>query len=398
MGQKEVLFISGSLGLGHIGRDMAIANELRKQNPNIRINWLAGSPANMPLKAAHETIIPESDSYVSDNVPAEHSASGYSLNLVNYVMKVQDGWKSNGALFKQIVNNRRYDLVIGDESFEVSYILNKEPELKKWPFVWMLDFIGMDSRTRNPIEKLGVYFINKMMASNRRSYNTDLSLFVGELEDIPNKKFGIFLSNRRDYARKNRYEFTGNIFHFEPLQYLDSSKIKKMTGYGNEPLVICSVGGTAIGKELLNLCGEAFPIIKQKISDIRMLLVCGPRLSANSVIVPPGVDIKEYIPDLYKHFAACDLAIVQGGGTTTLELTALRRPFLYFPLEGHCEQEIVVAERLARHQAGIKMQFSKTTPESLAKIVISNIGKEVTYPAISSDGAKRAAELINTLL
>ena len=82
---------------------------------------------------------------------------------------------------------------------------------------------------------------------------------------------------------------------------------------------------------------------------------------------------------------------------TTLELTALQRPFLYFPLEQHFEQEIV-AMRCKRHKAGIKMMYSKTTPESLAKEVVSNIGKKVNYASIAIDGAQKAAKLIGQLL
>ena len=46
---------------------------------------------------------------------------------------------------------------------------------------------------------------------------------------------------------------------------------------------------------------------------------------------------------LYRHLAACDLAVVQGGLTTTMELTAVGRPFLYFPLANHFEQQLHVA-------------------------------------------------------
>ena len=66
---------------------------------------------------------------------------------------------------------------------------------------------------------------------------------------------------------------------------------------------------------------------------------------------------------------------MQGGGTTTLELTALGRPFLYFPLQGHFEQEVAVSERLARHRAGTKMRFSETTPGSLAETVVAHLGR-----------------------
>ncbi len=47
---KKILFISGSLGLGHIARDLTIAKELRRINPEIEISWLAVHPATLLLK------------------------------------------------------------------------------------------------------------------------------------------------------------------------------------------------------------------------------------------------------------------------------------------------------------------------------------------------------------
>jgi len=91
------------------------------------------------------------------------------------------------------------------------------------------------------------------------------------------------------------------------------------------------------------------------------------------------------------------VAIVQGGGTTTLELTALRRPFIYFPLEDHFEQNLVVAKRLARHGAGERLIYSETTPERLAEALVGQLGREASWLAIPTNGARRAAELINNL-
>ena len=70
--------------------------------------------------------------------------------------------------------------------------------------------------------------------------------------------------------------------------------------------------------------------------------------------------------DLYRHLAACDLAVVQGGLTTSMELTANRRPFLYFPLRHHFEQNFHVRHRLERYGAGRCMDFETATPESIA--------------------------------
>jgi UDP-N-acetylglucosamine:LPS N-acetylglucosamine transferase len=114
--------------------------------------------------------------------------------------------------------------------------------------------------------------------------------------------------------------------------------------------------------------------------------------------VQHGLELRGYVPELWKHFAACDLAIVQAGGTTTAELSALRKPFIYFPLEEHFEQQLCITARLERQGAGIRMQYPHTTPESLAKMVLSNLDQEVDYPSIPTDGAKQAADIITCLL
>jgi UDP-N-acetylglucosamine:LPS N-acetylglucosamine transferase len=399
MSKKRILFVSGSVGLGHVIRDLAIVNELRKHNPDLDIYWLAAPPATDVIKHGNEKLLPEADQYANENISAESAAKGTYLNLIKYILKVKKDWSHNVGIFKKITERESYDLIIGDETYELSTAFKKEPQLKKAPFVLIYDFIGLDSMTKNPMEKLGVRYWNKIwsMDYGRPTIHFDLGIFIGEPEDVPDKKFGFRLPNRREYA-KAKYQFVGYILPFEPADYKDKAAIRKKLGYGKEPLVICAIGGTAIGKELIELCGQTYPIIKKEIPNIRMILVCGPSVSKVSLNVPQEIDIRGYISNLYEHFAASDLAVVQGGGTSTLELTALRRPFLYFPLEGHCEQQLYVAARLARHRAGLKMKYSETTPELLAEKMISHIGKKVTYAPIPTDGAKKAAQLIFRLL
>jgi UDP-N-acetylglucosamine:LPS N-acetylglucosamine transferase len=220
----------------------------------------------------------------------------------------------------------------------------------------------------------------------------DLSLFVGEIGDVPDKPFGFRLPNRRQWARAH-YTFIGYILPSDPDDYADRTRIRAELGYGPAPLIVGS-----IGKELLELCAQSLPFIQERIPDARMLLVCGPRLAPETLKVSPGVEIRGYVPALYRHFAVCDLAIVQAGGASTLELTALQRPFLYFPIEGHCEQELGVSERLARHRAGERLVFSQTQPSSLAERALRSLGQNVSYTPIPTDGARKAAQLIGGLL
>ncbi len=395
MKKTNVLYISGSLGLGHITRDIAIAGELRKLNPEITIEWLAADPATLMLKEAGEKLVDGIEQYANENVSAEKAVQGANLNILKYLMKSQREWKQNIAFFLNLIKSKNYDLVIGDETYEINLALRKNPELKKFPYVMIFDFVGLDAMTSNPMEHLGIYYWNRIWCHDYRMKQKppyDLALFVGEAEDVPDKSFGFMLPNRREFA-KAMYNFVGYIFPFDPISFANKQEVRRKHGYGDEPLVLASIGGTAIGKELLELCGRAFPILKQQIPGLHFIVVAGPRLSPDSLSLPKEIEVKGFIPRLYEHFAASDLAIVQGGATSTFELTALRRPFIYFPIEGHCEQANV-SRILTQRRAGIKLSLSKTTPEIMAEKIMSTIGQPVTYPEIPADGAKKAAHLI----
>ena len=90
--------------------------------------------------------------------------------------------------------------------------------------------------------------------------------------------------------------------------------------------------------------------------------------------------------------------MVQGGLTTSMELTSARRPFLYFPLRHHFEQSYHVHHRLGRYGAGRRVDFETATVESVADAIAEEIGREVDYRPVESDGARRAAEMIAELL
>jgi hypothetical protein len=400
MPMKKILFISGSVGLGHVPRDLSIAKELLSQNPEVEILWLASPPASMLIKDGGRKLLPESDQWANDNIPLEKTATeGFQLNLLKYSMGAMGAWKQNAKIFEQVVSKEHFDLIIADEAYEISLALGKDRDRIEAPFVMIYDFIGNISMSWNPVERLLTHMWNRKWADITNFYSDErnTAFFVGEFEDIPDRNLGLLLPNRR-FIAKETFQFIGYILPFDPSKYADRAKTRANLSYGENPLIVCSIGGTAVGKDLLELCGRAYTIVRERIPDLQMVLVCGPRLSPDSLDVPDGVEVRGYVPALYEHFAASDLAIVQAGGTTTTELTALRRPFLYFPLENHFEQQFYVTERLNRHQAGIRMQYSLTTPEMLAEMIVSNIGKEVTYLPILTDGDKKAARLINQLL
>jgi len=81
-----------------------------------------------------------------------------------------------------------------------------------------------------------------------------------------------------------------------------------------------------------------------------------------------------------------------------MELTANQRPFIYFPLKRHFEQNFHVRHRLERYRAGRRMDFDDSPPEAIAAVIAQEIGRDVEYGPVATDGAARAAGLIAELL
>ena len=105
------------------------------------------------------------------------------------------------------------------------------------------------------------------------------------------------------------------------------------------------------------------------------------------------------MPDLYRHLAASDLAVVQGGLTTTMELTAAGRPFLYIPLRHHFEQNFHVAHRLDRYGAGRAAGLRDPRPRTCSpRRSPPRSGRATSYRPVASDGAARAADMLAELL
>jgi len=134
------------------------------------------------------------------------------------------------------------------------------------------------------------------------------------------------------------------------------------------------------------------------VPGLRMEVVTGPRIDPASLSAPAGVRVHGFLPDLDLHHAVCDVAIVQGGLSTTMELTANGRPFLYFPLRHHFEQTFHVPHRLDRYRAGRRMDIATATPGVIAAAIADEIGRRVDYRDVETDGAARAAARLAEML
>jgi len=266
--------------------------------------------------------------------------------------------------------------------------------------VFITDFIGSSNVSDDKIKQAHVYNVNGTLVDMREKHPevADLSIFVGDSGDIPNKPFGDKLPNRRDWA-KEYFEFSGYILPFEPTDYSNRLLIREKLGIpATTKLILVTVGGTSAGRLLIERYLDARKHLVKKVPDLQTIILCGPRIESTSFGVCENVEFKPFVSDPIQYFAACDLAVIQGGLSTSMELTALGRPFIYFPLENHFEQQEFVPFRLDRYNAGHRMAFEGTNAEDLAHAVIQNLGETVKYKDVDNDGAKKAASMILRLV
>jgi predicted glycosyltransferase len=226
----------------------------------------------------------------------------------------------------------------------------------------------------------------------------DLAMFVGNPGDIVDDTFGPGLPPIREWTEAH-YRFPGYITGFDPDRLADRDELRDELGYApDEQVCVVTVGGSGVGGDLLRRVIDAHPQAAAQVPGLRMLVVAGPRIDPASLPAHDGVEVRAYVPDLHRHLAASDLAVVQGGLTTCMELTATSRPFVYVPLRQHFEQNFHVHHRLEAHGAGRRVDFGDAERDALAESIAREMGRPVEYRPVERDGAARAAAAIAELL
>ena len=398
----RVLLVSSPIGLGHAWRDVAIARELRRQVPGLEVEWLAQAPLTTLLSEVGEKVHPASAELASESAHVDlESRREHELHAFQMIRRMDEILCANFMVFHDVVKQERFDAWIADEGWEIDYFLHEEPQLKTSPYVWMADFCGfLPMPSGGEREEFLVSDLNAQMIEHVDGHPglRDVSVFIGDPDDVVPRSFGPGLPSIREWTEA-RYRFSGYVLPFDPATLSDRIALRRELGYHPDTtLIVASVGGSAVGVNLLRRVAAAFQVLRHDMPDAELLMVCGPRISPAEFSGQPGVTAVGYVHNLYMTLACCDLAVVQGGLSTTMELVANRRPFIYMPLRNHFEQNFHVAHRLQRYGAPAPTDYDEATPERLAELMRERLRGTVSYLPVESGGAARAAGFVAPLL
>ena len=255
---------------------------------------------------------------------------------------------ANFMVFHDLVSEERFDLWIGDEAWELDYYLHENPELKSAAYAWLTDFVGwLPMPDGGEHEAFLTADYNAEMIEHIARYPRvrDRAIFVGDPDDIVAERLGP--SCRPSATGPSSTSTSRAIFPASIQPVRRPRGLRTELGYRD--------GRAGVHRHRRGLRRRRRSSAARH-RELPRGQTPRPRAahdrrrrSADQSSVPPDPSRtrgRAYVHDLYQHLAACDLAIVQGGLTTAMELTANRRPFIYFPLKHHFEQNFHVHHRL----------------------------------------------------
>jgi pimeloyl-ACP methyl ester carboxylesterase/predicted glycosyltransferase len=398
--RPRALVLSSPIGLGHSRRDIAITEELRRLRPEVEVDWLAQHPLTTLLADRRERIHPASGHLATESAHIEAECGEHDLHAFQAIRRMDEILVHNFMVFADLVEREEYDVWIADEAWELDHFLHENPRLKRAPFAWLTDFVGwlpMPDGGAREAALTADYNAEMVDHIARHPSLRDLSLFVGDPEDVVPDPLGPGLPTIRQWTAEH-FDFVGHVSGFDPAG-VNREEVRAAQGWAeDETVCLVTVGGSGVGRALLERVAGAFPDVADTVPGLRMVVVAGPRIDPDSVKAPAGLEVRGYVPDLHRVLTAADVAVVQGGLTTTMELTAARRPFVYVPLRHHFEQNHHVRFRLDRYRAGHCLLWDDADPGRIAELITRAVTSPADYLPVATDGARRAAERIAALL
>ena len=206
---------------------------------------------------------------------------------------------ANFMVFHDIVREEHYDLWIGDEAWELDYYLHENPEQKQAAYVWLTDFVGwLPMPDGGEREAFLTADYNAEMIEHIARYPRvrDRALYVGNADDIVPDAFGPDLPLIRDWTEQH-YDFAGYVTGFDPADFADREALRAELGYApDEQVCIVTVGGSGVGGHLLRRVIEAFPEAKERVPELRMVVVAGPRIDPATLPQADGLEVRRLRP------------------------------------------------------------------------------------------------------
>jgi UDP-N-acetylglucosamine--N-acetylmuramyl-(pentapeptide) pyrophosphoryl-undecaprenol N-acetylglucosamine transferase len=332
-------FFSSPIGLGHVTRDIAIANNFE----NISTNFVSGSGAAKILKNLDFKV---QDVY---NPPSFIVENGTLKSPAKWLWNYYQYYKDCKKISQKILQEDNPNLVISDEDFASLTVAQK----MKIPTILITDVL------ETHFTKGLASFIEKKMNKSMQEIikKCDIVILPENGDDQDNiKKVGPIV-RQINFSRE---------------------ALRKKFSFDKKTIVI-SIGGTDTGLFLIEKALESISKINQ---DVEVVLVSGPAISKKF----ENVRNLGFVDNLHELIFAADLLISLAGKSTIDEANAYGTPAIFIPIKGHFEQE-----DNAREEGFVFDDIKRLDVLILEKL-------EQKRKQVNTNGAKNASNIIRELM
>ena len=332
-------FFSSPIGLGHVTRDIAIANNFE----NISTNFVSGSGAVKILKNLDFKV---QDVY---NPPSFIVENGTLKSPARWLWNYYQYYKDCKKISQKILQEDNPYLVISDEDFASLTVAQK----MKIPTVLITDVL--ETRFTKGLAS----FIEKRMNKSMQEIikKCDIVILPENGDDQDNIRRVGPIVRQTNYSRE---------------------ELRKKNSFERKTIVI-SIGGTDTG---LFLIEKALDTISKINQDIEVILVSGPAISKKF----ENVRNLGFVDNLHELIFAADLLISLAGKSTIDEANAYGTPGIFIPIKGHFEQE-----DNAREEGFVFDDIKRLDVLILEKL-------EQKRNQVNTNGAKNASNIIKELM
>ncbi len=335
----NLTFFSSPIGLGHVTRDVAIAQHLN----NIKIKFVSGEGGP---KLFSDYGFEAQNLY---KPPIFEIQDGTLKNPLRWLFRYYSYYKKCKDISSDIIEKERPKLIVSDEDF-ASLTIAQEKKLKT---VLITDILET-----NFAKGIGSFIEKKMNKS---------------LKEIMRKCDVIILPE--DGSDEDNIIRVGPIVR--KILY-SREELRKRFSFDRKTIVI-SIGGTSAGQFLIE---KTIQVYKKLNLDADMLIVSGPALKISG----EGIRNLGFVNNLHEIIYAADLIISLAGKSTIDEAESYGTPGIFIPIKGHFEQE----------ENAKKTGFSFEDLNRLESLIPTKIN-EKRDPKMC-DGAQKAANIIKKFL
>lgn len=312
----KVLMMPCGIGMGHISRDIAIAQKLQEMD-NTEIVFASYGLGYDILKeyGKYETVkLPE----------IKFHGEGGELNMKYTAQKSRDVpfiFLKSIYHESKIIKKYKPDVVVADSHYSVPITCR----VLGLPCILITNELTLNFSDFYPDEKSMEYLENGL-----KRFIIDVSNQCDAIL-IPDIKNSIEIPSKLD----EKTTFIGPILKNSSKNLLSKEELRKTHGFNNsEKIALVTVGGSEFGKNLIQHVYK----IADKIDADKIIIITGPKIDSGFILDSNKVIKKKFQKDIMEWMKLSDIVISLAGHNTTMELACLGIPSILIPIANHSEQ------------------------------------------------------------